>query len=121
MLKQLRAARADNSHDRKLAKLASLDLLIIDDLGLRPLIAEEPVDLYELIRLRYERASTLITSNRDTDELARLFGDPLLASAAMDRLLHAAHVLRLQGDTYRNPRTPRKGNQRNNNQPEVTT
>ena len=121
LLKQLRAARADNSHDRKLAKLASLDLLIIDDLGLRPLTAEEPVDLYELIRLRYERASTLITSNRDTDELARLFGDPLLASAAMDRLLHAAHVLRLQGDTYRNPRTPRKGNQRKNNQPEVTT
>ena len=65
--------------------------------------------------------STLITSNRDTDELARLFGDPLLASAAMDRLLHAAHVLRLQGDTYRNPRTPRKGNHRKNNQPEVTT
>lgn len=118
LLKQLRAARADQTYDRRLARLAAIDLLIIDDLGLRPLSNDEPGDIYELIRLRYERASTLITSNRDTGELANLFGDPLLASAAMDRLLHGAHILRLTGDTHRNPK--RRRNNKASNQ-EVTT
>lgn len=108
LFKQLRAARADHSHERKMARLADLDLLIVDDLGLRPLAGDEPLDLYEIIRLRYERAATILTSNRDVGELAALFGDPLLASAAMDRLLHHAHVVELVGDTYRNPSTPRR-------------
>ena len=63
LLTQLRAARADASYDRRLSRFTSLDLLIIDDLGLRPLQGEEPMDLYEIIRQRYERSS-LITSNR---------------------------------------------------------
>ena len=62
----------------------------------------------------------MITSNRDASELAELFGDPLLASAAMDRLLHDAHVLRLTGDTFRNPRKRRKPNNQINHQ-EATT
>jgi len=62
-LTQLRAARADASYDRRLSRFTSPDLLIIDDLGLRPLQGEEPMDLYEIIRQRYERSS-LITSNR---------------------------------------------------------
>lgn len=103
LLKQLRAARADSSYDRRLLRFVSPDLLIIDDLGLRPLTGDEPVDLYEIIRQRYERASTLLTSNRAVEELPALFGDALLASAAMDRLLHGAHVLVLDGDSYRNP------------------
>ena len=64
----------------------------------RPLSGDEPLDLYEIIRHRYEQGSTVITSNRAVDELARLFHDPLLASAAMDRLLHHAHVLVIEGD-----------------------
>jgi DNA replication protein DnaC len=103
MLKQLRAARADGSHDRRMLRFTAPDLLIIDDLGLRPLSGDEPLDLYEIIRQRYERAATLITTNRAVDELAQLFGDPLLASAAMDRLLHNAHVMVIEGDSYRNP------------------
>lgn len=103
MLRQLRAARADHSYDRRLLRFTTPELLIIDDLGLRPLSSEEPVDLYEIIRQRYERTATLLTSNRAVDELAPLFGDPLLASAAMDRLLHHAHVLVIDGDSYRNP------------------
>ena len=108
LLKQLRAARADNSYDRRLARFTSVGLLIVDDVGLRPLAGDEPMDLYELIRLRYERGSIVLTSNRDTDELAALFGDPLLASAAMDRLLHHAHTIELEGETYRNPRRGRR-------------
>ena len=103
MLKELRAARADGSHERMLARYGSVDLLIIDDLGLRALQADEPIDLYDIIRQRYERASTMITSNRALEEWTPLFKDPLLANAAMDRLLHHAHVLEITGASYRNP------------------
>ncbi len=112
LLKQLRAARADGSYDRRLLRFTGPDLLIVDDLGLRPLVGDEPIDLYEIIRQRYEHTATILTSNRAVDELPALFGDALLASAAMDRLLHGAHVLVLDGDSYRNPppERPRKTN-----------
>lgn len=103
MLSQLRASRADESYDRRMLRFTSPELLIIDDLGLRALTRDEPLDLYEIIRHRYERASTIITSNRDVPELGALFGDALLASAAMDRLLHRAHVVVIEGSSYRNP------------------
>lgn len=108
MFRQLRASRADDTYDRKLARLTAPDLLVIDDLGLRTLADHEPDDLFEIIRLRYERGAIVITSNRDEREIARLFGDPLLASAAMDRLLHHAHVLDLEGESYRNPPPERR-------------
>jgi hypothetical protein len=60
-------------------------------------------NLYEIIRQRYERGSTIITSNRAIEEWPPLFGDLLLASAALDRLLHHAHVIEMDGDTFRNP------------------
>lgn len=119
LFKQLRAARADGSHDRRMMRFTTPDLLIIDDLGLRPLRDDEPVDLYEIIRTRYERHSTMITSNRTASEMGELFGDPLLASAAMDRLLHDAHVLILEGASFRNPGERRKS--KKNNQPEAST
>jgi DNA replication protein DnaC len=103
MLADLRAARADRSYDRKLLRYTGPDLLIIDDLGLRPLREPEPEDLYEVIRHRYERGAMVMTSNRAVDEWYPMFGDALLASAAMDRLLHHAHVLELHGDSFRNP------------------
>ena len=103
LLKQLRAARADGSSDRRLLRFTTPALLIVDDLGLRPLTGDEPIDLYEIIRQRYQHGATILTSNRAVDELPALFGDPLLASAAMDRLLHGAHVVILDGDSYRNP------------------
>lgn len=101
MFAQLRAARADGSYDRQLARFTAPGLLILDDLGLQPLEQNEPMDLYEVIRQRYERSSTILTSNRDIPEWYPLFGDPLLASAAMDRLLHHSHVLVLEGQSFR--------------------
>jgi DNA replication protein DnaC len=109
IFEQLRAARADNGYERKLTQLAKADLLIIDDLGLRPLKGNEPEDLYEIISRRYERGAMVITSNRAVEEWYPLFGDPLLASAAMDRLLHYAEVLVLEGESYRNPARIRRG------------
>jgi DNA replication protein DnaC len=105
LLTELRASRADDSYEARMRRYCSVDLLIIDDLGLRPLVRDEPVDLYELIRRRYERGSMLITSNRDIPEWHGLFGDALLASAAMDRLLHHAHLVRFKpgARSHRNP------------------
>jgi DNA replication protein DnaC len=87
---------------------AAVDLLIVDDLGLHPLRHDEPTDLDELIRVRYEVGPVLITSNRDIEEWPPLFGDALLASAAMDRLLHHAHVIDIEGVSYRNPPSKRR-------------
>ena len=103
MLTQLRASRADDSYDRKMLRFTGCDLLIVDDLGLRPLAYDEPMDLYEVIRQRYERGSLIITSNRAIEEWPPLFQDQLLAGAAMDRLLHHSHIVVLEGDSYRNP------------------
>ncbi|NBD14528.1 ATP-binding protein [Corallococcus sp. c25j21] len=63
----------------------SPDLLIIHDLDLRGLTQDEPMDLHEVVRQRYERKSTVITANRSIEEWAPLFSDPLMASATMDR------------------------------------
>jgi len=103
MLSRLRAARADQSYEKKLLRFTAPDLLIVDDLGLRPLDGDEPIDLYEIIRQRYERGAMIVTSNRALEEWYPLFPDDLMASAAMDRLLHHAHVVVMEGHSYRNP------------------
>jgi DNA replication protein DnaC len=108
LLASMRAARADGSYERRIARLTSIDVLIIDDLGLQPLRHDEPTDLYELIRVRYEVGPLVITSNRAVEEWPPLFGDALLASAAMDRLLHHAHVIDIEGESYRNPPSKRR-------------
>ena len=66
------------------------------------------MDLYEIIRHRYERGSIIISSNRAVEEWTPLFADPLMASAAMDRLLHHSHLLALEGKTFRNPPPDRR-------------
>lgn len=108
MLGELRAARGDRSYEKKMLRYTSPALLIVDDLGLRPLEADEPIDLYEIIRARYEHGSMIVTSNRSIEEWYPLFLDDLMASAAMDRLLHHAHVVVMQGASYRNPPGNRK-------------
>lgn len=105
----LREGRGDGSYEKRLAKLVSIDVLILDDFLLTPLRGDEPGDLYELIRLRYERAPLIVTSNRDDKEWTSVFGDALLATAAVDRLLHHAHVVEIDGPSFRNQRRGRKG------------
>ena len=104
MFAQLRAARGDGSFGRRLLTYTSPDLLIISDLGLMPLRGDESADFYEIIRQRYKHGATIITSNRDIEEFPPLFGDALFASAAMDRLLHHAHVVEIEGESYRSSR-----------------
>jgi DNA replication protein DnaC len=76
-------------------------LVILDDFGLRPITAQGAEDLYEIIHHRYERGSIVLTSNRSPSEWPELFGDSILASAALDRLTHHARVTIITGDSYR--------------------
>jgi DNA replication protein DnaC len=78
-----------------------VDFLVLDDFGLRPLSAQAVDDLYEIISQRYERLSIGITSNRALEEWAEVFGDSLLASAALDRLTHHVQMLTITGRSYR--------------------
>jgi len=101
MLQHLNAGRADNSFDRRLSSYVRPDLLILDDFGLRALVPPGPEDLYDVINERYEKGSILLTSNRAPKEWPDLFGDPLLASAGLDRLNHRAELLVVRGKSYR--------------------
>jgi DNA replication protein DnaC len=100
-LHHLRGGRADGSLSRRIQTYLRPDLLILDDFGLRPLTPPGPEDLYDIISERYERGSILLTSNRAPAEWPDLFGDPLLASAGLDRLAHHAQLLLLTGQSYR--------------------
>jgi IstB-like ATP binding protein len=84
-----------------LAELAAVPLLIIDDLGMRKLAHTAAEDLLELIMRRYERASTLLTSNRPVDDWGKLLGDTTAVTPLLDRLLHHAHVLKCGPRSWR--------------------
>ena len=97
----VQAGRGDGSRDRRLRQLASVQLLILDDFGLTPLSEDQQADLYEIICDRYERTSTILTSNRDFSEWPGVFANPLMGSAAMDRLVHRAVKIVIEGKSYR--------------------
>jgi DNA replication protein DnaC len=105
MLTHLAGGRADGTLAHRLAKYLRPALLVLDDFGLKPLRAPGPEDLYDIIHERYERGSILLTSNRDRSEWVDLFGEPLLASAALDRLTHRAHFVEITGPSYRAEQT----------------
>jgi DNA replication protein DnaC len=101
MLKHLHGGRADGSFERRLNTYLRPDLLVLDDFGLRPLQPPGPEDLYEIIDARYEQGSIMLTSNRAPAEWPDLFGNPLLASAGLDRLLHHAEIFVASGSSFR--------------------
>jgi DNA replication protein DnaC len=108
MLTHLAGGRADGTHEQRLARYTRPALLVLDDFGLKPLRAPGPEDLYDVINERYERASILLTSNRDRSEWPELFGEPLLASAALDRLTHGAHFVEITGQSFRAEHTKKQ-------------
>jgi len=101
MLKHLHGGRADGSWERRLHTYLRPEVLLLDDFGLKPLSPPAPEDLYDLINERYEQGSIILTSNRAPSEWPTLFGDPLLASAGLDRLAHRAEILLIRGASYR--------------------
>lgn len=101
MLLHIHAGRADGSSERRLVSYTKPALLVVDDFGLKPLPPSGPADLYDVISGRYERGSIILTSNRAPAEWPELWGDPLLASAGLDRLAHGATVVTITGKSYR--------------------
>jgi DNA replication protein DnaC len=101
LFKWLNAGHGDGTHDRRMKQIAKIPLLILDDFGLRSLNEDQQADLYEIISDRYDRVSTIITSNRDFNEWPSVFSNPLMGSAAMDRLVHHAIKIVIQGKSYR--------------------
>jgi DNA replication protein DnaC len=93
LLEELTDATLDGTRKEVMAALSTVPLLIIDDLGMRKLPPTAAEDLLELIMRRYERASTILTSNRPVDDWGKLLGDTAAVTALLDRLLHHAHVL----------------------------
>ncbi len=93
LLDELADAALAGTRRERLRKLAAVPLLIIDDLAMRKLPATAAEDLLELIQRRYERVSTLLTSNRPVEDWGKLLGDVAAVGALLDRLLHHAHVL----------------------------
>jgi DNA replication protein DnaC len=106
MLKELKQARIDHSHEKVLRRFIAPDLLIIDDFGLHRLNAEQSTGMYEVIIERHRRSSTIITSNRAVEELIPLFDDPILAQSALDRIAHNAHQIVIEGESYRKRQGP---------------
>jgi DNA replication protein DnaC len=82
-------------------KLAAYKLLIIDELGYVPLSTTGAELLFEVFSQRYERASTIVTSNLPFDEWTGVFGSERLTGALLDRLTHHVHILEMNGDSFR--------------------
>ncbi len=101
MLRRLKQSRLDNSRDALLTELSTVDLLIIDDFALEPMTRDESRDVYQLFVERSGRAATILTSNRDTGEWLATFDEVLLAQSAVDRFIHNAFDLVVEGESYR--------------------
>ena len=104
---RLRGARLDETHTAELRRLATVDVLVIDDFALRPLTHEETMDMYELVTARHRTASMLVTSNRSPDEWLAQLCDPLHAQALVDRFQNNAFDLVIDGESYRKRQKPR--------------
>jgi DNA replication protein DnaC len=101
LLDELADAIVDGTRKEYMESLATVPLLIIDDLGMRKLPLTAAEDLLEIVMRRYERASTLLTSNRPVEDWGKLLGDVAAVSAMLDRLLHHGHVLKCGPRSWR--------------------
>jgi DNA replication protein DnaC len=98
---ELRLARADGSYARVLARIARIDVLVIDDFAITPFTETERNDLLEVFEDRYGLRSTVITSQLPTERWHDYLGDPTVADAICDRVVHGAHKIELKGPSRR--------------------
>jgi DNA replication protein DnaC len=101
LLDEIAEATIDGSRKQHMELLATVPLLIIDDLGMRKLPSTAAEDILEIVMRRYERASTLMTSNRPVEDWGKLLGDSAAVTAMLDRLLHHGHVLKCGPRSWR--------------------
>jgi len=101
LLEELGEATIDGTRKQYMESVSTVALLIIDDFGMRRLPPTAAEDLLEIIMRRYERASTLLTTNRPVDDWGKLLGDVAAVSAMLDRLLHHGHLLKCGPKSWR--------------------
>ena len=101
LIQALKKAYLQNRLDDKLKTLSKYKLLIIDEVGYLPIDIESANMLFQLINKRYEKNSTIITTNKPFSKWGELFGDNMIANAILDRLLHHSHVINITGKSYR--------------------
>ena len=97
----LARAHAEGRLEERLVHYAKPKLLIVDELGYLPFEPHAAHLFFQLVSRRYERGSMLVTSNRSVAEWGGVFGDAVVATAILDRLLHHSHVITIRGDSYR--------------------
>lgn len=105
LLQQLDIAKGDGRYTKMLKSFAKVDLLVIDDWGLKKLIKEQSHDLLEIFEDRHRLRSTLITSQLPVDHWHEIVGNPTLADAILDRLVHNAYRIDLKGESMRKKKT----------------
>ena len=101
LIEALKKAHSHNRLEDKLKTLAKYKLLIIDEVGYLPIDTEGANMLFQLINKRYEKNSTIITTNKPFSKWGELFGDLMIANAILDRLIHHSHIINITGKSYR--------------------
>jgi DNA replication protein DnaC len=101
LFEQLKLCKADGSYLREVAKIAKKRLIVIDDFGLEVLDTASRLSLLEILEDRHGRASTLISSQLPVSQWHQLIGDPTIADAVCDRIVHTAHRIELKGESMR--------------------
>lgn len=101
LFEDLRRAQAEHRLDRRMRVYLAPKLLVIDEFGVWPYDRLAATAFFSLVSARYERGSILLTSNKGFGEWGEVLGDPVIATAILDRLLHHSHVLNIRGESYR--------------------
>jgi DNA replication protein DnaC len=101
LLEEITEATIDGTRKEHMELLATVPLLIVDDLGMRKLAPTAAEELLEIVMRRHERASTLLTSNRPVEDWGKLLGDSAVVTAMLDRLLHHGHILKCGPRSWR--------------------
>ena len=109
LFEDLALARADGRYKSVLASIAKKDLLVLDDFAIAPLTDSQRRDLLEIVEQRYERSSTILVSQMPQKHWHQIIGDPTIADAILDRLVHNAQPLILDGESIRKTKAAAKG------------
>jgi DNA replication protein DnaC len=98
---RLAEAKRQNSLEAEIKKISLIPLIAVDEIGYIPFDPEAANLMFELVSSRYEKASMIVTSNKPFSKWGEIFGDDMVATAMIDRLIHHADILSLKGDSYR--------------------
>lgn len=101
LIEKINIANADGSRHQLMNELINTDLVILDELGFKKLPSDSIDDFFEVIRKRYEKGSIIITTNRSFEDWGNIFGDYTMASAIVDRIVHHAIIIKINGESFR--------------------